>query len=58
MIKQDEYNVPYCECGDGMTTHKKIGKDGMIVTWYYYCIGCDAWYKLIKLSDVKSELND
>ena len=52
-IKQDEDNVPFCSCGDSMTTHKILGQNGEIEDWIYYCIGCDQWYKLVPIAPPK-----
>ena len=55
-IEKYDKSLPFCSCGDSMTTYKILGQNGGIEDWIYYCIGCDEWYKLVLCPPPKPDM--
>ena len=48
VVDKEYYSTAWCRCGDSLHCIELLDKDDMIQDHEYYCIGCDATYKLVE----------
>ncbi len=44
-------NIAWCECGDALEVVQVKDKQGRVISFIYYCVSCDNYYKLVEVKN-------